>query len=240
MADLYNAFSQISNDLIENKIPIVFWDEFDCDFDKQPYGWLKYFLAPMEDGKYFNNNSVYKTGKAIYIFAGSLDSSWDDFVKPNKDSKKRQEEEKSKKADFISRIDKYMDVTGLDYKTITSIFKNTKTWPITEKPINALKRAVMIRKMIERHYGLKKDTPFDIKESIIIALLRVEKFKNGTRSLDKLIGRMKDLSKDEGNNIKYCNIPAYELDLYIEDSEKFRDRCMKNIKVFREKPPGTE
>ncbi len=32
------------------RIPLVFWDEFDTSLDGRPLGWLRYFLAPMQDG----------------------------------------------------------------------------------------------------------------------------------------------------------------------------------------------
>ena len=43
--------SVASIDDICRRIPIVFGDEFDCSFENNQLGWLKYFLSPMEDGE---------------------------------------------------------------------------------------------------------------------------------------------------------------------------------------------
>ena len=38
--------------LLQNRIPFVFWDEFDTSLSETALGWLRYFLAPMQDGKF--------------------------------------------------------------------------------------------------------------------------------------------------------------------------------------------
>jgi hypothetical protein len=49
--DLTAAFHQAQDRALAEEVPLVFFDEFDSSLNKEPYGWLKYFLAPMEDGK---------------------------------------------------------------------------------------------------------------------------------------------------------------------------------------------
>ena len=49
-SDLVKAF-QVSRDIsLKGKVPLVFFDEFDAEFDGKSLGWLKYFLAPCRMG----------------------------------------------------------------------------------------------------------------------------------------------------------------------------------------------
>ena len=47
--DLCHAFHRVRDTVLEGAIPLVFFDEFDTAFEGE-LGWLKYFLAPMQDG----------------------------------------------------------------------------------------------------------------------------------------------------------------------------------------------
>ena len=60
------------------KIPLVFFDEFDSAF-KGKLGWLKYFLAPMQDGVFRLGDSVHPIGKAIFVLAGGTSSTYRQF-----------------------------------------------------------------------------------------------------------------------------------------------------------------
>ena len=70
--DLSSAFDQIRDISVNGELPIVFWDEFDCEVNGQPLGWLKRFLAPMQDGEYYENANRHSIGRAIFIFAGGV------------------------------------------------------------------------------------------------------------------------------------------------------------------------
>ena len=39
-------------------VPVIFFDEFDAPKNGAPYGWLAWFLAPMQDGKFLHNGEV--------------------------------------------------------------------------------------------------------------------------------------------------------------------------------------
>jgi hypothetical protein len=47
-ADLYQALHAVRDISLSGKTPLVFWDEFDSN----NLAWLRYFLAPMEDGEF--------------------------------------------------------------------------------------------------------------------------------------------------------------------------------------------
>jgi hypothetical protein len=46
------AFHQIRDYALKQHLPVVFWDEFDAPLEGQKLGWLRHFLAPMQDGEF--------------------------------------------------------------------------------------------------------------------------------------------------------------------------------------------
>ena len=85
----------------------------------------------------------------------------------------------------------------------------------------------MIRKKIERTYGIGKNDPFDIDDNILEALLFVRKYKNNSRSIDKLISRMKELSMSDDISIKpYCIPSKNEMSTYVDDEDRHFDRIV--------------
>lgn len=44
--DIIGALHQVRDEVLNGKLPFVFWDEF----DSKEYLWLQYLLAPMQDG----------------------------------------------------------------------------------------------------------------------------------------------------------------------------------------------
>jgi hypothetical protein len=67
---LADALHRVRDIGISGKTPLVFWDEFDTTFEGE-LGWLKYFLAPMQDGQFQDRQTVHNVGRAIFVFAGS-------------------------------------------------------------------------------------------------------------------------------------------------------------------------
>src|SRR5262249_2703351 len=59
--------------------PVFFFDEFDASLNDAPLGWLRWFLAPMQDGKLLVRGSEKPIGKAIFFFAGGTAESLDEF-----------------------------------------------------------------------------------------------------------------------------------------------------------------
>ena len=77
--DLLSAFHQVRDIGLSGKIPLVFWDEFDTTLAETPLGWLRYFLAPMQDGKFQEGQISHPIGRAIFVFAGGTSSSMEEF-----------------------------------------------------------------------------------------------------------------------------------------------------------------
>jgi hypothetical protein len=60
----------------------VFFDEFDCAYNGVPLGWLKFFLSPMQDGKFQHEDNMLGIGKSIFVFAGGIASRHEEFSSP--------------------------------------------------------------------------------------------------------------------------------------------------------------
>ena len=55
--DLADAFHLVRDKVLRGKIPLVFFDEFDTSLQGQALGWLRYFLAPMQDGEFLDRGA---------------------------------------------------------------------------------------------------------------------------------------------------------------------------------------
>jgi hypothetical protein len=173
--DLIYAFHEIRDTLLSGKIPLVFFDEFDSSLNGAKYGWLKYFLAPMQDGKYKEGEGMHPIGKAIFIFAGGIFTSFKEFsdqINENPDIFKE-----AKGPDFISRLKGYINILGpnqVDSKDIMFI----------------IRRAMLIRSMLLRKNkslfttSVKK---LNIEDGVLKALLFVPEYNHGNRSIEAII-----------------------------------------------------
>ncbi len=103
-AGLPGAFHAIRDAVLNGKLPIVFWDEFDTD----NYKWLKTMLAPMQDGVFQDAQETHPIGKAIFIFAGGVTYTMEHFV----ENTKKKDSAELKIPDFLSRIQCYLNVLG--------------------------------------------------------------------------------------------------------------------------------
>ena len=77
--DLIDALHQVRDTSLTGKIPLVFWDEFDTPLDGQALGWLRYFLAPMQDGAFRQGQIVHPIGRAVFVFAGGTAAAISEF-----------------------------------------------------------------------------------------------------------------------------------------------------------------
>jgi hypothetical protein len=78
--DLAHYFQLARDATLRGKVPILFFDEFDCAVGGAEYFWLKHFLAPLQDGEFRSGHIVYPIGRAIFVFAGGVSKSFHDFA----------------------------------------------------------------------------------------------------------------------------------------------------------------
>jgi hypothetical protein len=69
--ELSAAFVSIGEASASGRIPVVFWKNFDSVAGAERFGWLRAFLAPMQDGIALYRGAKIEIGMAIFVFATS-------------------------------------------------------------------------------------------------------------------------------------------------------------------------
>jgi hypothetical protein len=211
--ELAGAFHAIRDSVLLGNLPIVFWDEFDSDSLK----WLRCLLAPMQDGHFQDGKDTHPIGKSIFIFAGGTSSTFENFDPRNEgtdstDDHKIENFIKVKGPDFVSRIHGYLNVYGPN--PVYGEFHDA-TFPI--------RRALFIRSGL----GLEKDERLDIDYGLLRALLLVNSYKNGARSLDRILSQL----KMRGNkSIVRSDLPSDDIIAMNTDLNDFYSKmCDENL-----------
>lgn len=207
--DLIGAFHQIRDKVLQGKLPVAFFDEF----DSRKYEWLQYLLAPMQDGRFQEGNLTHTIGKCIFIFAGGTSWTFDTFGPPEpldpavdpRTEEAHTQFRLAKGPDFQSRLDAYLNVVGpnprvrkqqpatktngggspsadqsvaVTYRVGSRVLIEAEDdiwWPI--------RRALMLRSTLK----LKLDAKLDIDSGLLHALLRVSRYRHGSRSMEKIL-----------------------------------------------------
>jgi len=218
--ELTATFHRIRDLSFGKKVPLVFFDEFDCDFNGE-LGWLKYFLAPMQDGVFLEGDTLHPIGKAIFVFAGGTSFSFSEFSagpKENSPEEIKKLTEKFKKAkvpDFLSRMRGFVDIKGPDPTT-------------PEDHLFQIRRAMYLRLLLKR----KVDHLFDdtdraaIDPGVLRAFLKIPAYKHGIRSMEAII----EMSMLAGrNSFEQSALPSSEqLDMHV-NPEDFSRLVMSEV-----------
>jgi hypothetical protein len=180
--DLIDAFHQVRDISLTGKLPLVFWDEFDTTLDGVELGWLRYFLAPMQDGTFQDGQIIHPIGRSVFVFAGGTSTTMEEFGK-NLDEVKRKQ---AKLIDFVSRLKGFLNVIGVN--------------PAGNERDRCyiIRRAITLRSILERSANqvissTGRDKMADIDEAVINAFLLTEKYKHGIRSMESIVA-MSNLS----------------------------------------------
>jgi hypothetical protein len=154
---LTEAFHQVQDQvLFSDDVPLVIFDEFDSVFQGSSLGWLKYFLAPMEDGIFRGQSSNYKVGRVVFLFAGGTESTFDKFANrgvspgepnplgqiPEKELPPKIETKAVKLPDFVSRLMAHLDVLGINPPT------DSKPETDRERTRRRVRRATLLRSLL--------------------------------------------------------------------------------------------
>jgi hypothetical protein len=73
---LAGAFLEIQEAHLKGHFPVAVWDEYDTTLKDKALGWLPYFLGPMQDGNFFLGDKLRSLPKCVFVFAGSMFSSF--------------------------------------------------------------------------------------------------------------------------------------------------------------------
>lgn len=171
-AELTAAFHQIRDLHLKGKMPLVFWDEFDTPCAGRRLGWLRYFLAPMQDGEFMAAGRIHPLGGGVFVFAGATCHSFREFaggVAP--------EDLAAKKPDFVSRLRAYIDVRGPNASPNT-----------VEDKYYLIRRAFLLNHFLAAYAPqTKAGGRYAIEPGALDAFLRAGKYRHGARSLETIV-----------------------------------------------------
>lgn len=180
--DLLGAFHQIRDKALAGKISLVFWDEFDTSLQNQPLGWLRYFLAPMQDGQFQEGQITHNIGRCIFVFAGGTSRSMETFGANLNVS----EGGEAKLPDFVSRLKGFLNILGPNRQESKDSHGQTKD------PYHIIRRAIILRSTFDQlapqllhGYGGKEITSID--EGVLRAFLLTKEYKHGVRSMNAIV-----------------------------------------------------
>ena len=203
--ELVAAFHKVHDVVLGGKVPLVFFDEFDSGKEGHPLFWLKYFLAPMQDGEFRDGPDVHPIGKAIFVFAGGTCETYKKFSEGTGADFKA-----VKGPDFVSRLRGHLNIMGPN--------------PVSATDYSFIvRRALLFRNFLEerakdlgtRRYELiGSDKCVLIDEGLLTAFLQVPKYRHGVRSMQSLIGMS---AITQGRGYRKSEIPAFDqLDMHVD------------------------
>ena len=219
--DLAAAFHQVRDMVLQGKLPLVFFDEFDSDRDGRPLGWIKNFLMPMQDGKFRDGSGEHPIGKCILVFAGGTLPSFEAFSAPMHSQQGVDQEDTPNESGVLLKTQEGMErarafiaAKGPDFVsrlrgTINVLGPN----PVDDDDQSyILRRALLLRSLCERKLPQKTGRLF-IDENVIKAMLLVPKYKHGARSMESIL----DMSRLEGATWEPASLPfRTQLDLHVD------------------------
>ncbi len=208
--DLVAALHQVRNQNLRGSLPLVFFDEFDSDRDGVKLGWLKAFLAPMQDACFRDGDIEHAIGKAIFVFAGGTCSSFDEFfphdLDPKSDAGKALKD--AKVPDFVSRLRGRIDILGPNQRNESDEAYILRRARILHLNLRLLRDT--------RTAGLFDDKTGEVRidPGVLRALLRVPRLRHGHRSLQALI----DMSQLAGRKVfdQAALPPSRQLALHVD------------------------
>ena len=179
--ELPGAFHQVRDVSLSGQIPLVFWDEFDGCLNGQRLGWLRYFLAPMQDGTFQEGQITHPIGQAVFVFAGGTCHSVDEFIATA--TQGGGDARIAKLPDFVSRLKGYVNIIGPN--PVDAMYPEGD-------PAYLIRRAIVLRSLLERSAGhLFEDGraagALSIDKGLLEAFLHVRMYKHGVRSMEAII-----------------------------------------------------
>ncbi len=219
-SELYQAFHAVRDISLSGKIPLVFWDEF----DSKDLAWLRYFLAPMQDGEFQEGQLTHNIGKSIFVFAGGTCSYMEEF----EETARLKIAEKG--PDFLSRIKGFINVNGpnpvISFCNRTSINKNSNDDTTQSNlaknadPEHIIRRAILINSLMQMGYRhLFKDDVLQIDDGVLNAFLLVPKFKHGTRSIETILKISQLFGKEKFHRSDLP--PESQMNLHVDGQQFF-------------------
>lgn len=202
--DLVSALHQVRDIGLSGRIPLIFWDEFDCTFNENHLGWLRYFLAPMQDGRFQEGQIVHPIGRCIFVFAGGTAISMTGFETslPVADFRA------AKGPDFVSRLKGYVNILGPN-----PVLGNGEN--PAQDPFHLIRRAILLRSILKRNASdLFTGEQLNIDSGVLRALLKTRQYRHGVRSIESIIAMSQLAGKKTFE--RSCLPSEAQLDLHVD------------------------
>ncbi|MBP2641944.1 MAG: hypothetical protein H6Q66_2895 [Firmicutes bacterium] len=213
-SELINVFHKVRDLCLEGKLPLVFFDEFDSGFEEK-LGWLKYFLAPMQDGVFREGDSLHSIGKAIFVFAGGTSSTLKEFCGEDIEDEEEYRRfllgfKNAKGPDFLSRLRGYVNILGPNQTNQHS------------DQLFIIRRAMLLRALLEKKAPqlINDKGEAQIDNGVLRALLKIPRYKHESRSMEAIL-EMSLLTSAKKWEQSY--LPSKEqLKLHVDEEEFLR------------------
>jgi hypothetical protein len=218
--DVEEVFQLARDKRLRGKVPVLFFDEFDCSVEREPYFWLKHFLAPLQDGEFTTGHTKRPIGKSIFVFAGGTKRSYAEFeaeVEPAFAAKPAAANGIAvmKGRDFLSRLQAHLDIMPLDpdekqLEGLSESARHNFMLPYT------MRKAILLRGVLlqwaPQIFDNRKMASMD--EEMVLQFLTKWRYKHGIRSIEAII-RMSALG-DEVRFNRSCLPPEAQLFMHID------------------------
>jgi hypothetical protein len=181
--EINSAIDPVRAAVARGKVPVAFWDEFDCRYNDDEFGYLRYFLPAMQDGVTYVHGIPYHIGRAIFVFAGGVKSSYEgmEALLREEDPEKLQLMKTLKIPDFMSRLRVVLDIDGIEIDD--QLFRASSSGDDLEELRRILlKRAFIIAHQMQTHWRTAAR-----KTSGLLLRLLLADYKFGARSIEAVI-----------------------------------------------------
>ncbi len=202
--ELLAALHQVRDVGLSGKIPLVFWDEFDTSLNGEPLGWLRHFLAPMQDGRFQEGQIAHPIGRSIFVFAGGTAANMAEFGQGLSPEAFRA----AKGPDFASRLKGYINILGPN-----------PVKSVEGDPYSIIRRAILLRSILKRNVPQlfeKREGKevLAIDRGVLRALLQTREYRHGVRSIESIIAMSQLTGKTA---FERSSLPAEaQLDLHVD------------------------
>ncbi|MCB2231721.1 AAA family ATPase [bacterium] len=237
--ELAAAFHLVRDSSVRGRIPLVFFDEFDTGMSGEKLFWLKHFLAPMQDGLFMDRGAAHPIGKAIFVFAGGIYSSFEKFnIQPEKPAQPGKTQDQPRVDEAVKDTDQsqtsvqtdaaepliygdFKDAKGPDFVSrLRALLDITGIEHVGLPTASALlRRASILRFQLKNKAkgAFDVDGGLQIDPSLARALLQVPRYHHGVRSMEAIldmsrIGSCRHLTPS-------CLPPQEQMDLHVASEE---------------------
>jgi len=167
--DVGRALARLAGEQDEATVPVVFFDEFDAPRNGALFGWLAWFLAPMQDGELLHEGAMVRLKRSVYVFAGGTAATMAEFAS----NESLEAFRFAKGPDFVSRLRGFLNVEG------------------PNSAPRELRRALILRKALEDRIARARTESGAVAcvpdPSVLDSLLRVGRYRHGARSITAVV-----------------------------------------------------